>query len=142
MLIPLPELEKMPRPVRLAVILTFLGWGCFLFATYAFYDPNAFIKFAIAGGIVCYYLYQCKRWARVIAMLASIFIVLYGGFFTVLFAGQNALAMVLSAANVLFFGSAFYYLILPETNRHFKKMNPPAAEKDPGASNPRDPGDE
>ena len=130
MLIPLPELEQMPRPVRLGVILTFLGWGCFLYATYAFYDPNSFVKFAVAGGIVCYYLYRCKRWARVIAMLASVFIVFYSGFFTVLFVGRNTPAVALSAANVVLFVAAFYYLILPETNRYFKQTDPPAVKSD------------
>jgi hypothetical protein len=122
MLIPLPELDQMPRPVRRAVILTFAGWGCFLLATYTFYDPNSFFKFAIAGGIVCYYLYKSKRWARVIAMLASIFIVFYGGFFAVLFAGRNTVAMALSAANVVLFAAAFVYFLLPESNRYFKQV--------------------
>lgn len=137
MLIPLPELGRMPRPVQRAVLLTFAGWGCFLFATYAFYDPNAFFKFAIAGGIVCYYLYQSKRWARVIAMLASVFIVFYGGFFTVLFAGRNTVAMVLSAANVALFAAAFFYLLLPETNRYFKQAAPPDKHHDDRASGSR-----
>jgi hypothetical protein len=134
MLIPLPELDQMPRPVQRAVLLTFAGWGCFLLATYLFYDPNALFKFAIAGGIVCYYLYQSKRWARVIAMLASVFIVLYGGFFTVLFAGRNTVAMVLSAANVALFAAAFIYLLLPETNRYFKQAAPPDEHHDDRAS--------
>ena len=122
MLIPLPELDLMPRPVRRAVILTFLGWACFLVATYAYYDPNSFFKFAIAGGIICYYLYKSKRWARVIAMLASVFIVFYGGFFTVLYAGRDMVAMTLSAANVALFAAAFVYFLLPEANRYFKQM--------------------
>jgi hypothetical protein len=112
----------MPRPVRRAVILTFVGWGCFLLATYLFYDPDSLFKFAIAGGILCYYLYKSKRWARVIAMLASVFIIFYGGFFTVLFAGRNTVAMALSAANVAIFAAAFVYLLLPESNRYFKQV--------------------
>jgi hypothetical protein len=55
------------------------------------------------------------------AMLSSVFIVLYGGFFTFLFAGQNATAMVVSAANVAIFAASFYYLAIPETGRFFKK---------------------
>jgi uncharacterized membrane protein YjjP (DUF1212 family) len=134
MLIPLPELDLMPRPVRRAVILTFLGWVCFLVATYAFYDPNSFFKFAIAGGIICYYLYKSKRWARVIAMLASVFIVFYGGFFTVLFAGRDMVAMALSAANVALFAAAFVYLLLPEANRYFKQMATTAESPDDRSS--------
>lgn len=142
MLIPLPELDTMPRPVRLAILLTFSGWGCFLLATYLFYDPNAVFKFAVAGGIICYYLYHRKRWARAIAMLASVFIVFYGGFFAVLFAGRDVLAMVLSAANVVIFASAFYFLLLPETNRHFKEMNPPVSDKDADTPDSRETGEE
>jgi hypothetical protein len=141
MLIPLPELEQMPRPVRRAVILTFLGWGCFLLATYAFYDRNSFFKFAIAGGIVCYYLYQSKRWARVIAMLASVFIVFYGGFFIVLFAGRNTVAMVLSAANVALFTASFIYFLLPETNRYFRQVAPVDEHQDGPTSGSREDGD-
>lgn len=125
MLIPLPELELMPQPVQRAVLLTFAGWSCFLFTTYAYYDPNSFIKFGIAGGIVCTFLYKGKRWARVMAMLSSIFIVLYGGFFAFLFAGQNPSAMWLSIANVVCFAAAFYYLAVPESGRFFKKDTAP-----------------
>ena len=124
MLIALPELERMPTPARRGVVLTIAGWCCFLFATYVFYDPSSFLKFAIAGGIICYYLYQSKRWARVMALLASVFIVMYGGFFTYLFAFQNTVATLVSLANVLLFAAAFYYLILPESNRYFKKDTP------------------
>lgn len=129
MQLPLPELYLMPRTVRVAVLLTFSGWCCFLFATYAFYDPDSFFKFTIAGGIVCYYLYQGKRWARVMAMLSSVFIVLYGGFFASLFAGKDPVAMVVSIVNVVLFATSFYYLVLPETGRFFKK-DAPADDKD------------
>lgn len=121
MLIALPELDRMPTPARRGVVLTIAGWCCFLFATYAFYDPASFLKFAIAGGIICYFLYQSKGWARVMALLASVFIVLYGGFFAYLFAARNTVAAIVSLANVLLFAAAFYYLILPETHRYFKK---------------------
>jgi len=141
MLIPLPELDAMPRPVRRAVILTFVGWGCFLLATYAFYDPNSLLKFAIAGGLICYYLYKSKRWARVIAMLASVFIVFYGGFFTVLFAGRNTVAMVLSAANVALFAASFVYFLFPESNRYFKKADAGAEQSDDRASGSGEQGD-
>ena len=141
MLIALPELDCMPTPARRGVVLTIVGWCCFLFATYAFYDPSSFLKFAIAGGILCYYLYQGKRWAWVMALLASVFVVAYGGFFAYLFRSQNTFAMVLSLANVLLFAVAFYYLILPESNRHFKK-DPPAGSSDENdggdASHPQD----
>ena len=121
MLIPLPELELMPKAVQRAVILTFAGWCSFLYSTYAYYDPNSFVKFAIAGGLVCYFLYKGKRWARVMAMLAGVFIVLYGGFFAFLFAGHNPSAMGFSVANVVLFAAAFYYLAVPEAGRFFKK---------------------
>jgi hypothetical protein len=135
MLIALPELERMPTTARRGVILTVAGWCCFLFATYAFYDPSSFLKFAIAGGILCYYLYQSKRWARVLTLLASVFIIMYGGFFAYLFASRDPFAMAVSVANVLLFGAAFYYLIRPETNRYFKQMS--ATE----TSETNDPGD-
>ena len=61
---------------------------------------------------------------RVMALLASVFIVMYGGFFTYLFAFQNTVATLVSLANVLLFAAAFYYLILPESNRYFKKDTP------------------
>jgi hypothetical protein len=141
MLIPLPELEQMPGSVRNAVLLTFMGWGCFLFSTYAFYDPNSFLKFAVAGGILCYYLYKSRRWARVMAMLASIFIVLYGGFFAFLFAGQNTPAMLLSVANVALFAASFYCLVLPETNRYFKKNVAPDENPEGGKPTPPAQGD-
>jgi len=125
MLLPLPELNLMPRSVRVAVLLTFSGWCCFLFATYAYYDPDSFFKFTIAGGLVCYYLYKGKRWARVMAMLSSVFIVLYGGFFAYLFfVGHNPIAMVVSIVNVVLFATSFYYLVIPETGRFFKKDVP------------------
>lgn len=125
MLIALPELDRMPRSARLGVLLTFFGWCCFLYATYAFYDPDSLVKFAIAAGIVCYFLYRSKRWARALAMLSSVFIVLYGVFFAFLFASQNTLAAAASVANVVLFAAAFYYLMLPETGRYFKKEDPP-----------------
>jgi len=132
MLLPLPELELMPPSVQRAVILTVAGWLCFLFSTYAYYDPDSLFKFAIAGGLVCTYLYKGKRWARVMAMLSSIFIVLYGGFFAFLFASHNPTAMAFSIANVALFAMAFYYLAVPETGRFFKKDAPAdsAAAKD------------
>jgi len=129
MLIALPELGRMPTPARRGVVLTIVGWCCFLFATYAFYDRSSFLKFAIAGGLVCYYLYQSKRWAWVMALLASVFVVMYGSFFAYLFRSQNTLATVLSITNVLLFAAAFYHLILPESNRYFKK-DPPAGTSD------------
>ena len=138
MLIALPELDRMPAPTRRGVVLTIAGWCCFLFATYAYYDPSSLIKFAIAGGIICYYLYQSKRWARVLALLASVFVVMYGGFFAFLFAPQNLFAAAVSAANVVLFGAAFYYLILPETNRYFKKAASAESAGDSGASEPPD----
>ena len=125
---PVTEVEKIRRLPWLIggdafnimfVLLTFSGWGCFLFATYVYYDPDSFFKFAIAGGIVCYYLYKGKRWARVMAMLSSVFIVLYGGFFASLFAGHNPTAMALSVVNVVLFGASFYYLVIPATGRFF-----------------------
>jgi peptidoglycan/LPS O-acetylase OafA/YrhL len=130
MQLPLPELYLMPRTVRVATLLTFSGWCCFLFATYAFYDPDSFFKFTIAGGIVCYYLYKGKRWARVMAMLSSVFIVLYGGFFASLYAGHKPVEMVVSIVNVVLFAASFYYLVIPETGRFFKKKDPPAEAGD------------
>ncbi|MGD9331656.1 MAG: hypothetical protein PVJ53_10115 [Desulfobacterales bacterium] len=124
MLIYLPELDLMPKSVRIAVLLTFSGWCCFLLATYAFYDPDSFFKFAIAGGILCYYLYKAQRWARVIAMLSSVFIVLYGGFFAYLFASRNIAAMLISIANVVLFAAAFYYFMHPQSREFFKKPAP------------------
>lgn len=124
MLIALPELDRMPRTARLGVLFTFGGWCCFLFATYAFYDPASFLKFAIAGGILCYFLYHGKGWARVLALLSSVFMVCYGGFFAFLFATRNPMAMAFSAANVVLFALAFYYLLLPESRRFFKKDTP------------------
>jgi peptidoglycan/LPS O-acetylase OafA/YrhL len=127
MMIPLPEFDLMPKSVRVAMLLTFAGWCSFLFATYAYYDADSFFKFMVAGAIVCYYLYKGRRWARVMAMLSSVFIVIYGGLFTALFAGQNPTAMVVSAVNVVVFAASFYYLAIPETGRFFKK-DPPADE--------------
>jgi hypothetical protein len=140
MLMPLPELELMPKSAQRAVLLTFAGWCVFLYSTYAYYDPNSLVKFTVAGGIVCYYLYKGKRWARVMAMLAGVFIVLYGGFFAFLFAGQNPSAMGFSVANVVLFGAAFYYLAIPETGRFFKQKasaESPESE-DPSDSAPKD----
>jgi intracellular septation protein A len=118
------------------MLLTFAGWCSFLFATYAYYDADSFFKFMVAGGIVCYYLYKGRRWARVMAMLSSVFIVLYGGFFTFLFAGQNPIAMVVSAANVVIFAASFYYLAIPETGRFFKKDAPADESDDADRNNP------
>jgi hypothetical protein len=139
MLIPLPELDRMPAPARRGVVLTLAGWCCFLYATYAFYDPSSFLKFAIAGGIICYYLYQSKRWARVLALLGSVFVVMYGGFFVFLFVSRDPFAAAVSAANVVLFGAAFYYLILPETHRYFKEATPPASSGTPGPPDSSDP---
>jgi len=136
MMIPLPEFDLMPKSVRVATLLTFVGWSCFLFATYTYYDADSFFKFMVAGGIVCYYLYKGRRWARVMAMLSSVFIVLYGGFFTFLFAGQNPTAMVVSAANVVIFAASFYYLAIPETGRFFKKDAPPNESDDADRNSP------
>jgi hypothetical protein len=90
----------------------------------------------VAVGIVCYYLYKGRRWARVMAMLSSVFIVLYGGFFAFLFAGQNPTAMVVSAANVVLFAASFYYLAIPETGRFFKKDAPAEKSDDADRNNP------
>jgi len=136
MLIPLPELSLMPKSLRVAVLLTFAGWCCFLFATYAYYDPDSLFKFAIAGGIVCYYLYKGRRWARVMAMLSSVFIVLYGGFFAFLLAAHNSTAMLVSAANVVLFAASFYYLAIPETGRFFKKDAPAETSDDADTQSP------
>ena len=64
--------DLIPKPVQRVVMLTVAGWARFLCAIFAFYDPNSFFKFAIAGGSGCYYRYKGKRWARVMAMPSSV----------------------------------------------------------------------
>lgn len=131
----MPELyafHEMPRTVKVAFVLTLAGWCWFLFSTYVYYDPGAVNKFLIAGGIICYFLYKVRNWARMIALLSCVFIILYCGLFTFLFAGKDWGAAVTSAVNVALFGAAFYALVIPQTAAYFKEKSPPPGSEPSG----------
>jgi uncharacterized membrane protein YczE len=118
--------------VQAAIIATISGWCWFLYSTYAFYDPGSVLKFTIAAGIICISLILGKNWARVIALLASVIIILYCGFFTFLFLDKHPTAMLVSAANVGISAAAFCFLIHPVTAAHFKSKAADGGSGDSG----------
>ncbi len=132
MLPDLQEFRTRPGTVQAAIIATVSGWCWFLYSTYAFYDPDSVFKFTIAAGILCTFLIMEKNWARVIAMLASVIIMLYCGFFTFLFVDKHTTAMLVSAVNVGLSAAAFCFLIHPLTAAYFKSKTGNGGSGDSG----------
>jgi hypothetical protein len=124
----LPDLSAfrtMPPTVKAAQVLNVSGWGWLLFTIHRFYDPQALFKFAVAGCLLCSLVFMGKNWARMLALLACAFVVLYGGMFAMAFAGSDTVAMAASLVNVALFAAAFGFLAARPTARWFKSQTPP-----------------
>ncbi len=119
---------EMPKAARTAVHLTVAAWCWFLVTVYGVYDPQALFKFAAAGAILCTFLVMGRNWARVLSLLACVFIVVYCGFFTLLFSTNDRPAAAMSALNVVLFATAFFFLVKPETAAFFREKSPPPGE--------------
>lgn len=107
--------KKMPQPGKIAVTLWIVGWVWLIGAYY--YLTNDFswaIKLSIAAFLLLIFLSQAQNWARLISVLANVMGIFLSGYFFL--AGFILIATV----NVILFGGAIYYFMVPVTAQYFQ----------------------
>lgn len=110
--------KKMPQTGKIAVTLWSVGWiwliGAYYYLTH---DINWAAKLAMALLLLVIFLSQAQNWARLISILANVMGIFLSGYFFL--AGFILVATV----NVILFGGAIYYLMIPPTARYFKAQS-------------------
>ena len=80
-----PEWQDFPADAKYGVIFCAAGWVChlLLFGVYIFHKytgaipQNELLKHLVLAGIICYFLYRGKPWARWFAIMGNSIVVLY-----------------------------------------------------------------
>lgn len=116
----LDRFKNMPFSAKVGVSLWILSWIWLLVNYYSLTkDIDWVYKLSAGIGILAVFLIQSQNWARIISVLANIMGILLSGYFFL--AGFVFVATV----NVILFGSAIYYLMIPATSAYFKSQSSP-----------------
>jgi hypothetical protein len=127
---PLPIFKAFPKAVQKGIGLFYAAWMChfvFLFhLTQTF--PGEFAKFVwqqlAIGFILGYFIFRIKKWAWVMSLMYSVFLVIY--YLTLIHALTRAAMSlgVLCGMVMVMFSISVFFLAQPETKRYFDKLNP------------------
>ncbi len=120
------QIRKMPGDFRNALTYLVLGWASLLLTVhFMFNDQVLTIKLLVSGGIICFSVFQRKKWAKWLALFCNAIVVLYGSFYAYLFLhGNMAVQAFIMAVNILLLAIASYYLLLKSTGKYFISPEP------------------
>ena len=132
------EFNRFPRSVRLGFILLLGGWILHLGFVYLAFGvllddlPAKIIYQQVAiGGLLFFFLYRVKKWARVLCLLCNgLIIILYIGI-AALFARQHQYLMLLAALVIGCFAAATFFFMAREARAFY------AGPQDTASSSPR-----
>lgn len=112
------RVKNMPYAGKVGVTLWAVSW-IWMISTYYYltHDDNWTMKLAVAALILCVFLLQGQNWARMISVLANVMGIFLSGYFFI--AGFSLIATV----DVMLFGGAIGFLMLPSTSQYFKSQN-------------------
>ncbi len=121
------KFKNMPYTGKVGSTLWLVSWICFIYVYYDLTrDTDWVIKLSIAAVVLAPFLFQAQNWSRMIAMLGNAM----GIILSILFFYKGYIAA--ATVNVILFGSAIYFLLVPTTARYFKIQSQPEAPKDAG----------
>lgn len=119
-------LNEFPKNVRRAFFLLIGGWGAHFLFLYLFFSlaqgtvPEKILYQQLAiVGLLGYFLYQAKKWARPLCLLCNVLIIVLYACFTVLFIQSRPGLGGLAVAVIVFFGAASYLLLGREAKAFF-----------------------
>jgi len=111
------KIKNMPYTAKVGATLWLFSWTWLLVVYYNLTkDTNWVYKLSIAIAILAVLLFQAQNWARIISVLANIMGILLSGYF---YMGGFIL---IATVNVVLFGGAIYYLMVPSTAVYFKSQ--------------------
>lgn len=117
----------MPYSGKVGTTLWVVSWVWLISAYYYLtHDTNWAAKLSIAAVILSLFLVQAQNWSRLIAVMGNIMGILLSGYF---FLGGFVL---IATVNVILFGGAIYYLMVPATSRYFKARSGRNTSNDTG----------
>ena len=130
------SLNDFPKSVRYAFFFLLAGWCWHLFFIYAFFTtaqdtvPTKMLyqQLAIAG-MLGFFLYRAKKWARVLCLLCNTLIVLLYACFAALFVSSRLQLAVLAVVVIGCFAAATVLLMAREAKDFFSGKDGAAAGK-------------
>ena len=109
----------MPYSGKVGLTLWIVSWIWLIAAYYNLtHDTNWVAKLSIAACLLGLFLFQAQNWARMISVMANAMGIFLSGYFFM--AGFTLIATV----NVILFGGAIVYLMMPATSQYFKAQSP------------------
>ena len=120
--------KNMPYVAKVGCFLWLAGWiwliGIYYYLTK---DTEWVTKLSIAIVLLAIFVYQAQNWSRLIAVLSNLMGILLSGYFFL------AGLFLIAGINVVLFGGAIYFLMVPATKQYFKIQSQPDAAKDTGS---------
>ncbi len=121
------KFKNMPYTGKVGSTLWLVSWIWLIGAYYYLTRDTAWAaKLSIAVLLLGLFIFQAQNWARLIAVLGNAMGILLSGYFFV--AGFFLIATV----NVMLFGGAIYFLMVPATSQYFKAQSRREESKDAG----------
>ncbi len=109
----------------MGVTLWLVSWIWLLSAYYYLtHDSEWVLKLSLAIGLLAIFISQAQNWSRLIGIVANIMGILLSYYFF-----MRGFIMI-ATVNVVLFGGAVCYLMVPSTTRYFKEQSKPATGKD------------
>jgi hypothetical protein len=119
------KFKYMPNTGKIGSTLWLVSWIWLISVYYYLTQDTTWVaKLTIAVVLLGLFIFQAQNWARLIAVLGNVMGILLSGYFFI--AGFVLIATV----NVMLFGGAIYYLMVPATAQYFKIQNQPETSKD------------
>jgi hypothetical protein len=122
------KLKNMPYTGKVGVTLWAVSWIWLISVYYYLTQDTTWVaKLSIAVVLLALFLLQAQNWARLIAVLGNVMGILLSGYF---YLGGFIL---FATVNVMLFGGAIYFLVIPITSRYFKAQGRSDAPADAGS---------
>jgi hypothetical protein len=123
-----PEWQDFPADAKYGVLFCAAGWVChlLLFGGYIFHKytgeipQNELLKHLVLAGVICFFLYRGKPWARWFAIMGNTIVILY---YLAWGVGINwqALDLVVMAITSLLFILSTVFFFKKEARQFFKR---------------------
>jgi len=121
------KLKNMPYTGKVGSTLWLVSWIWLISVYYYLTKDTAWAaKLSIAVVLLGIFVFQAQNWARLIAVLGNLMGILLSGYFFL--AGFILIATV----NIMLFGGAIYFLMVPTTSHYFKAQSQTDVTKDAG----------
>jgi hypothetical protein len=127
------QFSAFPKSVQNAIIFLILGWAWISVINYMYVlmDEslrNYFYRILIVGGLICFFVANIKKWARMLCIFFNIGImVVYPFLGSMIYLGSGQLGPVsMAAVAVILFGISTFYLLKKETGQFYKSYGQPA----------------